>query len=769
MAKIATFTVALSRPASGTVTVDYDTADDTAVAYTDYSPVTGTLTFTAGQQTKTVEVLILADTTTVALKEFQLLLSAASGVSLPSPAYGVCRISGPPSYAAVAFPGRRVALVGDSITYQNNLHVVPQDVAGAGRQYYEEYHAPDAGYFNWANALMDNRLEFEPALQPNLNTANLIIPDQNHGYNTGVGGSRAQTWGDETVTITFQGLTLTDAGPMYAALSVIDKIDVVSLMGGTNDISWTPEAVAEDVATYLKGHAYTFAAAGKWVFIHTITPRSRGQLDGFTLTQRQAVQTKIAEVNQLLRDWIADDDPPNIWLVDHHALLLGPNGVDPAGTVSAPSTATDPDTTGNYKVGLTGTVMMYDGLHPSAAGAYVIGKKLAEVMIAAGVPAREAGFLGPCTLGPNLLANPNFTVSTSLAAVGGVYNKLGRARGLGVPLGAAVPGAPTYTNTGAGYQYGQVPDDWYFYRASNADSESFSNFNYWSYLRFDTPAQAALESKTTPDWETGHAYSVGDYVKSGADGTWYYQCDTAHTSAGSIGVRGVSLIGENYSTDGVNAAWSLVGFDQCILYREEPLWTDGAVVTSVVTLGGGVRGFRIVATIPATGKKNESLVVRTYVPRGQHGAWDFWGGATPTYPTEPYDPAVPLAAEATLTFSGLSANVMTAEMVLEFRSRNNTERGTGDYTTEGSPITSRAMNVGSPAYALNYARQHPENKTVVLRTNAVYPPTPVAGEDHQLAMLEFRFGVDASSVGGTFTVTISAPIVQTVTEPVGGL
>jgi hypothetical protein len=60
------FTVALNAPASGTVSVDFSTADQTpgpghAVAGADYTATSGTVTFTAGQQVKTILVSVLAD------------------------------------------------------------------------------------------------------------------------------------------------------------------------------------------------------------------------------------------------------------------------------------------------------------------------------------------------------------------------------------------------------------------------------------------------------------------------------------------------------------------------------------------------------------------------------------------------------------------------------------------------------------------------------------------------------------------------------------
>ena len=55
------FAVTLSRAASGTVTVEYATADGTATAGSDYTARSGTLTFDPGETAKTVSVPVLDD------------------------------------------------------------------------------------------------------------------------------------------------------------------------------------------------------------------------------------------------------------------------------------------------------------------------------------------------------------------------------------------------------------------------------------------------------------------------------------------------------------------------------------------------------------------------------------------------------------------------------------------------------------------------------------------------------------------------------------
>ena len=73
------FAVTLSRAASGTLTVDYATSDGTATAGTDYTSTSGTLTFTAGESSKTIEVTVLDDSHDEGEETLTLRLSNASG------------------------------------------------------------------------------------------------------------------------------------------------------------------------------------------------------------------------------------------------------------------------------------------------------------------------------------------------------------------------------------------------------------------------------------------------------------------------------------------------------------------------------------------------------------------------------------------------------------------------------------------------------------------------------------------------------------------
>ena len=77
-----TFTVSLA-PASGlAVTVNYATLDGSAVAPGDYSSTSGSLTFTAGQTSKTVHVPVIGDTLDESHETFTLNLSGAANATI---------------------------------------------------------------------------------------------------------------------------------------------------------------------------------------------------------------------------------------------------------------------------------------------------------------------------------------------------------------------------------------------------------------------------------------------------------------------------------------------------------------------------------------------------------------------------------------------------------------------------------------------------------------------------------------------------------------
>jgi hypothetical protein len=78
----ATFTVILSSPSSYPVSVNFESGDGTASAFSDYLPVNGVLNFEPGQTSKTVSVTILADTEIEGNETFLVRLFGAVGAPI---------------------------------------------------------------------------------------------------------------------------------------------------------------------------------------------------------------------------------------------------------------------------------------------------------------------------------------------------------------------------------------------------------------------------------------------------------------------------------------------------------------------------------------------------------------------------------------------------------------------------------------------------------------------------------------------------------------
>ena len=76
------FTVSLSNAATSPVTVRYATSDGTATAGSDYVGASGTVTFAAGESSRTITVAVIGDTATEANETFAMTLSNPSGATL---------------------------------------------------------------------------------------------------------------------------------------------------------------------------------------------------------------------------------------------------------------------------------------------------------------------------------------------------------------------------------------------------------------------------------------------------------------------------------------------------------------------------------------------------------------------------------------------------------------------------------------------------------------------------------------------------------------
>lgn len=80
-----TFTLTLSKPSSNTVTVDWATEEDTATADVDYLTASGSVTFAAGELSKTITVTVVGDTEVELREKFRVLLFNPTNSILRTP------------------------------------------------------------------------------------------------------------------------------------------------------------------------------------------------------------------------------------------------------------------------------------------------------------------------------------------------------------------------------------------------------------------------------------------------------------------------------------------------------------------------------------------------------------------------------------------------------------------------------------------------------------------------------------------------------------
>lgn len=83
---VARFTIRLSRTSSTPITVQYATADGSAVAEADYVAANGTVTFAPGETTKVVEIGVVGDTRFEFDEAFSLVLGNATNARISTPA-----------------------------------------------------------------------------------------------------------------------------------------------------------------------------------------------------------------------------------------------------------------------------------------------------------------------------------------------------------------------------------------------------------------------------------------------------------------------------------------------------------------------------------------------------------------------------------------------------------------------------------------------------------------------------------------------------------
>jgi hypothetical protein len=127
----ATFTVSLSAPSTQTVTVDYATADGTAVAPGDYTAIPTTqLSFMPGQVTKTINVTVNGDGLTEGNENFFVNLSNPSGNAT---------ITDPQGQGTITDPTATGQMLISEFRFRGPTFSAPQNIDGFRDEYVELY------------------------------------------------------------------------------------------------------------------------------------------------------------------------------------------------------------------------------------------------------------------------------------------------------------------------------------------------------------------------------------------------------------------------------------------------------------------------------------------------------------------------------------------------------------------------------------------------------------------------------------------------------
>lgn len=468
--KIVRTKITLDKPQTAIVKVFFETVGGTALADVDYTSLDSFLVFLPGETEKLLSVGV-RDPSPNAFPEGRTLtirltsVTGVEGLKIGTRNEFTVTVA-TQEILPVPFPGRRLAIVGDSISWYNTAYVPPKSWSGR----YENWGAGMGGWWTNADQILEGRLSLEPVLEQNMQ-------GKQHGNNFALAGTQVKNWWNQQ-DIPLPDTGTVEIGPMFAALANLDKFDVVAMMGGTNDLA--NNTTGPEIIDLLKEAVMEFTSRGKWVFLLGLPARSRDYLRGYTIQQQDVIRNRLKEVNAGIVQWIAEEDPANVWYVDCFTPTVGPNGNDPCGFVSNDTDPNADSTRGNYNPNEPGVVYMHDGLHPGPAGGRAMGKALAEVMIAAGIPALpNPDDIGIYQTGPNLLPNPQMTFTAYPLAISPpsfAWSSIGMATGQGPLI--------TTGDVNGGYEHGRIPDCWNLFSASNEENLTIGRGTGGTYSNF---------------------------------------------------------------------------------------------------------------------------------------------------------------------------------------------------------------------------------------------------------------------------------------------
>ena len=326
----ATLTVTLSAMSSDEVTVDYATSDGTATAGSDYTSASGTLTFSAGETSKTVSVTITDDTADEANETITFTLSNASNATI-SDASATVTITDNDNE-----PSLSVADV--SVAESSSATVTVSLSAASGRTVTVDYATSDGTATAGSDyTSASGTLTFTPGQTSK--TVSVTVTDDtadeaNETITFTLSDASNATISDASATVT---ITDNDDAPMLSVgdVSVAESSNAtvtVSLSAASGRTVTVDYATSDGTAT--AGSDYT-SASGTLTFTPgqtsktvsvTVTDDSTDEAnETFTFTLSSPSNASISDASATVT--ITDNDPPPMMSVADATVKEGDRGV----------------------------------------------------------------------------------------------------------------------------------------------------------------------------------------------------------------------------------------------------------------------------------------------------------------------------------------------------------------------------------------------------------------------------------------------------------
>ena len=250
------FTVTLAPAAAFPVTINYATADGTAIAGTDYQPASGSLTFTAGQTTKTVSVLVNGDVTTEPNETFVVNLFNPGNASI-SDAQGLGTITNDDANPSITINDPSV-VEGNSSSKSMNFVItlsnptstqlsVPFSLADGTANVGTDYQTNSGSFTVFAGSLT-------ATVAIGINGDTTVEPDETFFMNLGslAGATIAKSQGTGTI--------INDDGLASPGISISD-VTAAEGNSGTTNFNFTVSLTASSASTITVAYATTDGTA----------------------------------------------------------------------------------------------------------------------------------------------------------------------------------------------------------------------------------------------------------------------------------------------------------------------------------------------------------------------------------------------------------------------------------------------------------------------------------------------------------------------------